>query len=439
MNYKIKLNVVLKTIFFITFFSGFLGSAFLSIQISENLSLFPFRIMMLLLVFVLFLILFKNCNLGNIQGIRIYIIFLLCWFFYAVLTGLWVKSYPEYFKTIAFLIINIGFVLISLLINLNINDFKKLYNIWIMALVISIGVGLWSQITGNYLIEYQTLDDIKGYTIFPVPQSFYYNQNDYASFIALSIPFVFSMFVNQASLKMKIFSILLIILSLFQIITTFSRTNVIAILFMFCFYSLVISKNKFKMCVVIVMIVATSIYAIHQIVSVDNLDKITRQLSVSTGEEVDESSAIRANLIRNGFEYLIGSRGFGIGAGNTEYYMQTYKIYDTGGVINMHNWLMQIFVEYGIIIFTLYLLFWFFIVRNVYRIFNYSQKIKDVVNTKISLALLLSLILFILVSNSSSNYINVIPQWLLFSFSLSYIKYHNYHGVFCNAYSDYPV
>lgn len=432
MFHKMKLNNIIKNIFFLTFFSGFLGPAFLSIKLSESFSLFPFRVMMLLFTSIFFLTLLINWHLHNLQKIRVPLFFLFLWLFYAMLTGMWVRSYHDYFRSILFLFFNVGFVLMSLVIKLNINDFKRLYNIWVFGLVISICIGLWNQITGNYLFEYESLDYIVN-TIFPVPRSFYFNQNDYASFIVLSISFLFSMLINQTSKKMKIFLFFLTLLSIFHVVMTFSRTNFIAILFMFCLYFLLLSKKKLRAWAIVILITSVSIYTVYQFVPEKELEKIANQLSISLNDE-DVSSNRRMNLIRNGFEYLVDSLGFGIGAGNTEYYMGKYKLYDTGGLVNMHNWLVLILVEYGVIIFVLYLFFLMFTIRKLYKIFNHSRKLKDEVNTKISLALLLSLISFILVNNSSSNYMNFIPQWLLFAFALAYVKYYKYCGKIHNQY-----
>ncbi|MRI80847.1 hypothetical protein GIY11_02235 [Aerococcaceae bacterium DSM 109653] len=68
----------------------------------------------------------------------------------------------------------------------------------------------------------------------------------------------------------------------------------------------------------------------------------------------DGSFVIRYNLIRNGWHHLKASHYLGVGAGNTEYYMEHFNYYYTGGYRVMHNWWMGMLVEYGLPFFILY-------------------------------------------------------------------------------------
>lgn len=69
------------------------------------------------------------------------------------------------------------------------------------------------------------------------------------------------------------------------------------------------------------------------------------------GNSKDKSIAVRKNLMKNGLEFFKNSYGLGIGAGNFESYHSNSKIkYNTNGIINSHNWLVQILSQYGILI-----------------------------------------------------------------------------------------
>lgn len=68
----------------------------------------------------------------------------------------------------------------------------------------------------------------------------------------------------------------------------------------------------------------------------------------------DGSFVIRYNLIRNGWNHLKGSHFMGVGAGNTEYYMEHFNYHYTGGFRVMHNWWMGMLVEFGVPFFLFY-------------------------------------------------------------------------------------
>lgn len=60
----------------------------------------------------------------------------------------------------------------------------------------------------------------------------------------------------------------------------------------------------------------------------------------------DESGGVRVNLIKNSLEMLIGSKGLGIGLGNAELRMEAYD--NTGDIVNVHCFIMELLLEFGI-------------------------------------------------------------------------------------------
>lgn len=72
------------------------------------------------------------------------------------------------------------------------------------------------------------------------------------------------------------------------------------------------------------------------------VDSETGKVSISG----DESGGIRVNLLKNSLQMLIGSKGLGIGLGNAELRMKAYD--NTGGITNVHCFIMEVFLEFGI-------------------------------------------------------------------------------------------
>ena len=136
--------------------------------------------------------------------------------------------------------------------------------------------------------------------------------------------------------------------------------------------------------------------------------------------EPTRSIGIRINLIRNGFSFLLSTWGFGVGAGNFESWMQTRALYPTRNIINPHNWYLEVLVNYGILIFVGYLVFYWSMLKKTYQVLRTHWN--DPKMRLIGVAVLGSLIGFLLASMSPSYVIAFRPQWLIIALGLSYIN-----------------
>lgn len=203
----------------------------------------------------------------------------------------------------------------------------------------------------------------------------------------------------------------------FLLIVSGSRGNLLAIAaqIMFLFLFLMNFKNKFKsifLGIIITPIILTNFSKmINKLIQMFN--SIFNSISLGRG-----SSFIRINLIRNGLHFLYNSFGFGVGAGNIEFHMRNNAIFETFGIVNMHNWWFEILTNYGIIIFILYIIFFI-------RIFFKIYVIRKIGSNKIfSEAILLSLVGFVFASVSPSTFIAFKPQWIILGIAIAYINFY---------------
>jgi len=100
--------------------------------------------------------------------------------------------------------------------------------------------------------------------------------------------------------------------------------------------------------------------------------------------------------------------------------MKNFSLYNTKGFINSHNWWLEILVNYGIIIFTGYIIFYFSLILKLGKI--YYRKISSKKKT-ICEGLLISLVGFSFASLGPGSIMAFKPHWLLFAFSLSFLNY----------------
>lgn len=87
--------------------------------------------------------------------------------------------------------------------------------------------------------------------------------------------------------------------------------------------------------------------------------------------------------------------------------------------MNLHNWWLEILVNYGVFVFAAYIVMYFSLVKRIWEIWRESR---DKFNKMISEALLVSLVSFFFASVSSSSIMTSKTQWFLFAFALAFLN-----------------
>jgi teichuronic acid biosynthesis protein TuaE len=216
--------------------------------------------------------------------------------------------------------------------------------------------------------------------------------------------------------------------ALHLIVITGSRANMIAVPLELVFLVLLLTNTRQKSKIVVCAVVFLTI---SQFFLFDTIHVLFSGLTEELGSLVipqefgSGSLLIRVNLIRNGLEFLYSTAGFGVGAGNAEYWMAHSSIFETYGILNPHNWWLEILINYGIFIFMGYTVFYLFIIRSLLSIY---REIKNVGDKMICEALLVSLVGFFFASISSSSIMALEIQWLLFAFALAFINHARAKG-----------
>ena len=127
----------------------------------------------------------------------------------------------------------------------------------------------------------------------------------------------------------------------------------------------------------------------------------------------------RLNLIRNGLHFLYSTFGFGVGAGNIEYWMANFPKYDVV-VLNIHSWWAEILVEYGIFVFAGYVSLYLGILYKLIRVyFSTTSCFEKLFCTTLTL----SLCGFSIACNGPSSFLNITAQWYIFGIALAFMKH----------------
>lgn len=423
---------VKKGILYLIIVAGFIGPAFLCTDIGP-FSLFPLRILLPLLWLLFLLGILINKGKLSISHIRIrnYLWFLVLWLVYAVLSLGWAAEKVEAIREIIFLFMGISVIFFVVFYFSTLKDLKRLYNLWLVILLALIGIGLWEHATGSHL-------GVSGLANAPerfrfAPTGVFHNQNDYATYLALSIPFVLVFIRYKGGLTKRLSGMAILILSLYLVIVTFSRANYLAIILGVAFWFLFLLKVKSKIKVLALTgLVALLLFVafpswIQDVFGTVNVQLGSLAAQMTTSPELG-SVAVRLNLLRNSLIFLVNSGGFGVGAGNVEYHMANFQVYDTHGITNVHNWWAEILVDYGVFVFAGYVLFYLGLLTKLYKVHG---KLIDISEKMVCEALLVGLLVFFFASMSSSSILALGTPWIFFAFALGFLNYYRIKQVRC--------
>lgn len=389
-----------------------MGAQALSIDVgSIRLSLF--RITIMLSTLILFSSSIKNerklliCNNND----KYSVLFMLAWFSYAVLTVFWAKDYNNWLRNLYFLMIAV------LAIILMINLFHSLYDIIKAFLALQIGiffqtiVGWYEVFTRDYHFIEMTEENYRAYMLsdMPVPIAMLGNPNDFATLMLIGIIISFICWTYSENRWIKIIFCFLVLDETILLFLTFSRANFIGLFISLSVFLIMKDKKRLLWIPIIVLIVLLIPGLFDSILDLFGLH-------FDFNQHLSGSEEYRINLIKNGFVLFYYSFGFGVGCGQIESWMIEKAQYNTGGLVNMHNWWMEILTGYGLLIFCGYILFYKKMLQNYYSLF------KTIVNPKHSqmYLLLFSLMIgYIVACMSSSSNITSEYLWVFWAICIT--------------------
>lgn len=297
------------------------------------------------------------------------------WATYSFLPLIWIKDFSSWSKMYIFLFSG---VITSWYIGLYLTSKNDIINALKIVELFSIcfgAIAFFEIFTGNYLFlnernlaYYQDRSQIASSIGFRVPISVFSNPNNYSLFLLFSIFGSLGLRKTKKTRIGRFMSVLFLVIFFFLLLATQSRSGFIGLLLGFVAYGFILlkrsnTKRNWKHILGFVAFLFIGLtYLTDKFEIIETL--ITFNINASSG-----SDAIRVNLIRNGIDFILNSFFLGVGLGNIEYYMINHGIYPTGGITNIHNWWMEIFVSSGIFVFAFYI---YIYIKNLTRLYKFS-------------------------------------------------------------------
>ncbi|MDE6439936.1 MAG: O-antigen ligase family protein [Bacteroidales bacterium] len=403
--------VSVKRYAYLVLAAALLETRVLSVEVGGmQLSLYRF----LLLLFPLFM---AGIGVGQRQALRRnynynYLFVLFLWLVYSVLSLLWVKDYHTWLRAFFFLACGtFGTSVIALSFKAR-QDFIVAFKVVEMMLVMHAVLALYNIFTGDYSWspeDYSDSNQVNGLGLY-YPSGLLGNLNTVCFYMFWGFLNSLLLLREKQSKAGKAVSLLAMCVFGFVLIVGESRGALAGLavgLMVVCYCALCktrplrpVWKRNIKLCLIAGLLVGLWFM----------LEKILHLFL--TGSDGDTA---RIALIKNGVYFLKQSWGGGVGLGNIEYYMANGNPpYHTYGIVNIHNWWMEILVSSGIGIFLLYVWVYLWSLWLTYRHIHSQRHFAQV-------CVLGSMCGFIIASFSGSSMMGMEGVWLIMGLAFFFV------------------
>jgi teichuronic acid biosynthesis protein TuaE len=263
--------------------------------------------------------------------------------------------------------------------------------------------------------------------------SIFHNQNDFATYIALWLPFLLAITFVARRAYVALPAVVCAFISALCLLYTGSRTNLLALVLMAPTMLVVLALRKgtsserrqWMMGITLLLAVASFLFLGTRgelpllrmpWLGVQHWRFDTLEVEMDEGSG---SGGTRIKLIEGGVRVALDSHLLGVGPGNAEYHLR--QIPDLETVYNLHNWWLEVLVNGGVLVFVGYLAFY---ATLLWRLFRVARRTQDRLLALTATALFTALVGYVLGSLSPSSAIHFTPMWIHFGLSLAVINLH---------------
>lgn len=425
---KVRANLLIGYLWLLTIAAAFFGS---TLSHPDLPGFFAFRVLFLVhLVWLAILFLAGGLSWRKRffpAGVKLYMVFLAFWLAWGWLSLLWAVSKFDALRHIFYLCTGLGVVFFCIYHTRDCRYLKGLFYAVFAAMSVVVLVGLWETVTGNHL-PVSMLYGKDSTWIAHIPSSFFHNPNDLGTLLALYIPVIYGVMRITGNLIFKLGAGACALLGIYLLLASQSRANMLALccaaLGMLVLFSGHFRKhlNGYRWIVfpVVLCILLLFLLVLGGYLQDNKLLEIKPLLGLKN------HGALQLNALEPRLKLLVSAVAVfrehpltGVGAGNAEHYMLQYTRY-THGLTNIHNWWVEVFVNYGAVIGVPYLIFFAGLLMALYRTAVNSA---DTYARHLSAALFLSMCAFPLSVTSSSTLAGMTFMWTLFALALAVLHY----------------
>lgn len=344
------------------------------------------------------------------------------WIGWAIISTTWATSSGDAVRWTVFLAMMAG-----LMLSIPVVASTRARLAWILGalggtFVLAVLIGIAEILTGMRLPTSALAERVGAFAA----TSFFGNQNNFATYLALALPYLVVLPIVARDVRLRLFGIVGAVVAITLILFAGSKANLIAVGIILVGMMVVLASDRASrrgllaaiavvgvaLALIIPSLFGAGIVPLPQ-QAVAKLDFGTLQAQMDTGSG---SGAVRSTLLGTGVDLAAQSNGVGVGAGNAEVVIRSRDGYE--GVANLHNWTLEVLVDTGLVGLALYIaLYAWMLVGNL----RAARGTVDPWVRYLGLAGTLALLGFLTGSLGPSTAIHFTPMWITFGLCITTI------------------
>lgn len=275
--------------------------------------------------------------------------FLVTWLIYSLVSYLWAvdKSPALEYSYLIFRYL-VTFLMFELFLRNSPNVLAKGHYFLMFIVGIYFLTAVWEIATFNHLPSSRLYE-----SGLPIPTGPYFNENNLAAFLLLLFPMMLFFARLLPNIWGKIVAMSSTLLFLVVITIQGARIAMLVSAAALGLFFVFFMKRRYQLlslaAIVLALFMFAQLFPTQTRIMTGLLDHELGSLR-SEAETVKMSSVkIRMHLIDEVVELTEESKFMGLGGGNIEHHMSTDRTHRTAGIINAHNWLLELLGNFGII------------------------------------------------------------------------------------------
>lgn len=326
------------------------------------------------------------------------VLFLFVWLGYSLCSYIWAQ---DRLLAVDYSMLIFRYLFLFMLFSAAFRDHRllsKLHLFLVVIAVLYIVTAVWEIVTFKHLSP----SKYYGHLYFR-PTGPFYGVNDLAAFMQLFLPFLLFLPNLYSKRWIKIGALLSVLITIFVIVVQGARIAMLAIGAVLVWFLTFHTKARTWVMIFLLIALIWGVlnYYVPSLLSF-GWKMFSREVNSFDAESTTvqmSSINIRKQLFSETFDLVTLSGFMGVGGGNFEHYMDTDREFRTAGIINPHNWLLEIVGNFGVIILAGFLyiyLRWLYLLYMKYRSSSGREK-------SLSLMYLVSLVLYLASSSLPSS------------------------------------
>ena len=320
------------------------------------LSVSPGRISRIITIALFLGLLLKERRLPGISKAGRYpVLFWLCFVLFSACSYFWSKDTHAWLKNTCSFAIGFIYLIIFLDTVKSAASLRLLLGSFSLGIVMHNIIAWYQAISGNYILSDKTFS-LSSVSFLYTPVSTQNNPNNLSLLLVFGIAACLVLFLMLKKPALKAACVLLAASSAFLIYLGASRACLLALGLMAATVPVAVlpKKKALVFCGILMAVAVAGFLVLPPLRSV-----VTEFKEIVQGTSSNTSDTIRWNLGLSCLHYTKETHGLGLGAGQFQYYMENFPTeYFTGHIIKAHSWFAELLVNFGVLPFLGYLVFY---------------------------------------------------------------------------------